>query len=669
MNSDLVVNLFPIELSNKELTAYIGPASPDRSLNAKKAVFKDDETEVTVLWDVSYFEGSEEIRVSRDRISAVKRILGKHLRENLSKKGLIIGSDFVGGVKVLQEMSSSRHSDVKTYKEFSIRIFSPRDQYIGPRNLWCLSVSCLGLIEITSKPLSSYLNHMDVISKVIVDGRVKKVLDLNDQEKASQHTKVIVSKRLGAIIGLPQNFYKPSNKYSSQFIEISDFYERYLKGQSIEEEFVVYESGFQAIPDGQVLQASKNSNLLVFGSNQANVNPYNGLKENGPYKQVDNTNYKFIFIFHEADRDYANKLYGFLTKGFKGYPGLFRFVGLDLKLDKERSITFVSDDPTGEISQKLNEIEFEANIQYLAIYISQIQRDDPDELKKSYYYKIKKLLLEKNITSQVVYKYNIEKPAFNYYLPNISIAILAKLGGIPWRLSRPIKNDLIIGVGAFREDENVYLGTTVAFQNDGSFISFNAQKATTPQELGEYFHQIISDISKDQKNIKRIVIHFYKTMSRKEELAITDALEKLGLKIPYIVVNIVEDRDGTIIPFDMEYGGKMPMSGICVALRRGTYLLCNNTRYFSQTGQKIDDFPFPVHINISKSSIKDISDEEIQELIDQVYQFSRMYWVSIKQKGKPVTVEYSEKIAKMSAALLGEQLPITQTANRTLWFL
>jgi len=156
-------------------------------------------------------------------------------------------------------------------------------------------------------------------------------------------------------------------------------------------------------------------------------------------------------------------------------------------------------------------------------------------------------------------------------------------------------------------------------------------------------------------------------MNAEEEKAVVSALDVLGLKIPYVVANIVEDTN--LVPVDLAYSGKMPMSGTCVILRRGDYLLCNNTRYADVTGSKIDDFPFPVRIKISKASIRELASEDIQQLIDQVYQFSRMYWVSVKQKGKPVTILYSERVAEMSASFEGQALPHSDVATRSLWFL
>lgn len=675
MKNELVINLVPIELLQEGAKIFFSDTTEDNPKGTFRSIFVEEEDRLKdngddkVLWDIEKFPGSTELNIIRPTFAATKRIIIKHLEKYFTDQGLFVGSDFIGGIKILVPEKETRHPGLRSYKEYSIRVLSPIDQYVSKGRQWTLNVSHLGFTEATTKPLSDFSAHETIISRVILGSQIRKLAHLTTEEKKSSQAFPILSKKLCKVVGVDSKFYRPANKYQAHFNETKAFYDLYLTGKSINEVFEIFESGFLPISDSQIISTSSESNLLVFGNNQTNVSPYNGLKSNGPYRAVEGSNYRFIFVFHEQDKDYANNLFGFLKKGLKGYPGLFRFVGLDVNLDREKSITFSQEDPVPEVTRKLSEIAFDPTLKYLAIYISRVSKDELDETKKSYYYGLKKAFLEKNISSQVVYKLNIEKPVFNYHLPNISIAMLAKLGGIPWRLSRPIKNDLVIGVGAFREEANIYLGTTVAFNNDGTFIRFDSKKTNSTAQLAEYFHDIISRITKEQNDIKRVVIHYYKDMNHKEEKVIQDTLDKLGLKVPYVVLTILEDKNGSYIPYDLGFPGKMPISGTCVELKRGTYLLCNNTRYAAATGQKIDDFPFPVHLKVSRSSGVDFRKEDVQELVDQVYQFSRMYWVSVKQKGRPVTVEYSEKVAKLSAFFDGANLPDTDTTKRTLWFL
>ena len=58
----------------------------------------------------------------------------------------------------------------------------------------------------------------------------------------------------------------------------------------------------------------------------------------------------------------------------------------------------------------------------------------------------------------------------------------------------------------------------------------------------------------------------------------------------------------------------------------------------------------------------------VQNLIDQVYQFSRIYWKSIKQQNLPVTIKYPEMVARIAPHFTGGVIP-TAIGRNNLWFL
>ena len=88
----------------------------------------------------------------------------------------------------------------------------------------------------------------------------------------------------------------------------------------------------------------------------------------------------------------------------------------------------------------------------------------------------------------------------------------------------------------------------------------------------------------------------------------------------------------------------------------------------SNTGTRIDGFPLPIKIKFKSSNYEKINDiNVVRELIDQVYQFSRMYWKSVRQRNMPVTIEYSELVAKMIAHFENKELD--PFARNSLWFL
>jgi hypothetical protein len=57
----------------------------------------------------------------------------------------------------------------------------------------------------------------------------------------------------------------------------------------------------------------------------------------------------------------------------------------------------------------------------------------------------------------------------------------------------------------------------------------------------------------------------------------------------------------------------------------------------------------------------------VEQLIDQVYQFSRMYWKSTDQQSLPVTIKYPEMVAQIYPYFQHDKLP--DFGKENLWFL
>lgn len=176
-------------------------------------------------------------------------------------------------------------------------------------------------------------------------------------------------------------------------------------------------------------------------------------------------------------------------------------------------------------------------------------------------------------------------------------------------------------------------------------------------------------IAKNQK-AKRVIIHFYKEISDKKELKpILDMLESIGaIDIPVIVVTINKTESKELMGFDMNSLGKMPMSGTYVKVGFNKFLLFNNTRYSEESTLKPRDYHFPIKVTIKSTEDELVQDMfVVKELIDQVYQFSRMYWKSISQQSLPVTIKYPEMVAQIYPHFLNDKLPYF--GKESLWFL
>ena len=80
------------------------------------------------------------------------------------------------------------------------------------------------------------------------------------------------------------------------------------------------------------------------------------------------------------------------------------------------------------------------------------------------------------------------------------------------------------------------------------------------------------------------------------------------------------------------------------------------------------DHPFPVKLSLyctEQDYFEDIA--IVKELIDQVYQFSRLYWKSLRQQNVPITIKYPEMVAEIAPHFESGNIP--SFGKKILWFL
>ena len=159
-------------------------------------------------------------------------------------------------------------------------------------------------------------------------------------------------------------------------------------------------------------------------------------------------------------------------------------------------------------------------------------------------------------------------------------------------------------------------------------------------------------------------------MGKKESRPITDMLYTLGFNMSVYIVTINKTESSDIVAFEPDSTDLMPLSGTYVKVGYNQFLLYNNAKY--PNSQRYDIL-FPVKIKISKVINNGSKEDnqatlsEVKEILNQVYQFSRMYWKSIKQQNLPITIKYPEMVAEIVPHFSDAELPSFGKTN--LWFL
>lgn len=473
---------------------------------------------------------------------------------------------------------------------------------------------------------------------------------------------------------------KKTNRYPEYLGKQEWFYNHYLNTPAFNRIIKLAPEGFYQVPNEKVYLVGKGNNILQF-KNGTHINPGLGILTHKPLQAYTEGHLKLFFIYNKADADFVKgRMYKFMMEGWHGIVNkkqkdakpLIEYINQQFSFDAAKQTSFIDNNTIfEEVKEQLDKFSLDPGCTYVAIYISPIKNDDKDHPQHKAYYQIKEHLLDKGITSQVIFKEHLAKPEFYYFLPNIYVALLAKMGGIPWRLARSRANELIIGVGAFkpRDAAHRYVGSAFCFSNDGKFEGFGCYKKNETKLLAGSIKDQVEKFIEQHQSVRRIIIHFYKEISDPEELQpILKMLDSIGYgDVPVIVITINKTESREFLAFDMNSEGKMPLSGTYLSIGYNKFLLFNNVRYKEEVPIAAKDYHFPVKLSIKSSKPDELSMSVIGELIDQVYQFSRMYWKSISQQNLPVTTIYPEMVAKIFPYFDREELP--EFGKKNLWFL
>ncbi len=477
---------------------------------------------------------------------------------------------------------------------------------------------------------------------------------------------------------------KNDDKYVNYLKNINGLLSKYLNTDEFKQ--VIPHSGTWHSIDSVSL-TSEGTNLLKFGLG-THTDPYEGLKAFKPCVPAPKGHYRFFFICHESDKETARTFHRYSKKlEGHGFIDFAQFLSLPVTYDEDMHIFFQDiNNPISDIKEKLSKASLIPNTNYLAIYISPFSKYEADPIKRNYYYKVKQLLLQYNVSSQVIYNKNINKEDFKWSVSNIAVAILAKLGGIPWRLDREINNELIVGIGAFKTKKynTRYIGSTFCFANDGHFKGFNVLPADNNRLLAGAIREAVEEYRNQHQETERLIIHFYKRMSNREIVPIIRQLKSIDKNIPIVIVTVNKTESSDLVLFDDDYEHKMPYSGTYIPIGMDSYILCNNTRYkptlneenteeerkteLLKLEKQIKSYPLPIKLHLQSTDETIIRDpEEVRKLIDQVYQFSRMYWKSVSLQNIPVTTKYPEMVAEIYPHFEGGKL--YDFGKKNLWFL
>ncbi|MDX2151418.1 MAG: Piwi domain-containing protein [Bryobacteraceae bacterium] len=255
-----------------------------------------------------------------------------------------------------------------------------------------------------------------------------------------------------------------------------------------------------------------------------------------------------------------------------------------------------------------------------------------------------------------------------YVLNNMGLATYAKLNGIPWLLKAnpTIAHELVIGLGSANIGESRlgeherFVGITTVFSGDGNYHLSNSSKAVPMDEyhtalletLRASILKVRQDMNWQPRDHVRLVFHAtFKRFSDEEVASIKALLSELGdYDVEYAFVQLSEDHP--YILFDKGQGGVFDYEtkrtkGV-YAPERGRYLeLGKREVLLSLTGPREvkrpeDGTPHPLFLSLHRDS----TFTDMTYLTRQVFTFACHSWRTFLPASVPVTIQYSDLIAK-----------------------
>lgn len=289
----------------------------------------------------------------------------------------------------------------------------------------------------------------------------------------------------------------------------------------------------------------------------------------------------------------------------------------------------------------------------------------------------KAVLLMAGIPVQDVRVFTISQPeaSLQYNLQNISVALYAKLNGIPWTVDHDlsIADELVIGLGTCEigesrfEARKRFIGITTVFRGDGNYLLSNLSSECGyddyPQVLQRSTVEVLKEIKKrngwQPGDTVRVVVHSFKPL-KKLELAhiMKDCVATVGQEqnIEFAFLTVTQDHPFRLfdrgqegIPLrnhsDIMKAVFVPQRGVIAQLGAYTRLLCTNGPELIK--RPVSPLPLPLLVHIHPESTY----RDLASLAEQVLKFTSLSWRSTLPAKLPVTIYYSELIAGLLSRL------------------
>lgn len=283
-----------------------------------------------------------------------------------------------------------------------------------------------------------------------------------------------------------------------------------------------------------------------------------------------------------------------------------------------------------------------------------------------------------------------------YILQNLALSLYSKMGGVPWTVDHglAVDDEVVIGMGTAElsgsrfEPRQRYVGITTVFRGDGNYLlghlsrecGYDEYPRVLEENMGGLLEELRERNGWRDGDTVRVIFHAHKPLKKVEVAQIVKAcLEKVGtgLQVQFAFLTVSHDHCFKVL--DPEYRGipdrrtkttkakMVPPRGRVVQLGRFTRLLC--TKGPTLVKRPITPLPTPILISLHRESTY----RDLQYLSEQVLKFTSLSWRSTQPAEDPVTIYYSELIARLLSRLRNvpgwSPMVLNTRLRHSMWFL
>lgn len=391
----------------------------------------------------------------------------------------------------------------------------------------------------------------------------------------------------------------------------------------------------------------------IFRNNNLSNSQFNGVKKFGAFKEIENSNVHFYFIFSAKNKGLANDIFLSLNgkKSPGTFPGMKSMFNIDIEKNNVSSILFENQSIDGA-----NLVLRELDVQILknaskTPFVLYIEENNHEHIYQELYSFFKLNLLKRSIAFQVVTNEKLgNQDTLKWSISSVGLQIFSKLGGIPWLVKPSKENCLILGIGQAygKRDENGVItkqfAYSVCIDSTGLFkkVEILSKDVTDRDSFNASISENLEALlkSEDFKGYNKCAIHIPFKVSKDVIEAIRKTAQNVSSEIDLKIIKV--NTKNKFFGFSSHLT-KVPYESSYIKLSEQEFLVWfEGLNYGKEIVYKKP--ASPVHIEFLRFEGGDNQYE--MDYLQDIINLSGGNWRGFNAKSMPISIYYSQIIAE-----------------------